>query len=259
MTTPIDNDDPISLPPLAPIPPCLSTPENIRSLAYNRDVSDTELIAVSNWIAATSNRVEIASNLFSLAVNAGNCRLVKTVWPYLDPEEAAKDAVHAIHTGAVRSDPDMIGTVLQLAPLTDLNDAARFAASFTHVGAMATLLRHARALPERQVERALVEAAIWYACRAVSVEMVTFLIREAGAECTQVHMAATIAGGSSRLRRNEVEVLACRIIETMLAHSEHCRADLITHGPSLLARCIEAGSQTHLSPPSRTRRARLRA
>lgn len=241
MTTPTDNDDLETPLPLLPIPICLSTPDHIRSLAYNQSDNNSQLALVSDWLTATVNRFPIAANLFSLAVSAGNCRLVRVVWPHLNPAEAPQDAEHAVHTAALRYDAHMIGAILELAPETDMNDAVRFAASFTHVGAMDALLRHARSLPDRQVEKTLVEAAMWRACRAVSVDMVRHLILHFGAECSHVHMQATIGGGSCRLRRNELEVLASRIIETMLAHSELCRADLFNHGPSLLTRCIEAG------------------
>lgn len=243
MTTDNFKHDPTTLPtlPLLPTPLCLSTPELIRQLAYDRDVPERDLTLVGEWLGAATNRFVIGANLFSLAVSAGNCRLVRAVWPHLDPEEAAKDAEHAVHTGAVRCDAEMIGTILELAPQTDLNDAVRFAASFTHVGAIDTLLRHARSLPDRQVEKTLIEAALWRACRAVSVDIVTHLIVHLGAECSHAHLVAAISGGSCRLRRSELEVLACRIVDTMLANSELCRADLYNHGPALLARCIEQG------------------
>jgi hypothetical protein len=206
----------------------------------------------------------MASTLFSLAAHAGNCRLVRAVWPHLAPSELSNhDAVQAFHSAAVRSDSDMIATCARDCTAHDLSDARECrGVVWSHVGAIDMLLRHARVHADRETERALVETALWRTRVAPSkVAVVEFLIVSATApsarKCT---WRQVIAGGSRRMRRNEVELLHVSIIETMLAHvGALSQRDLITHGPTLLARCIEMGPQAHSFACSRTRRACVRA
>lgn len=229
---------------LLPIPPCLATHERIRSLALNLHLSTCQLTEITTWLAfaASSNQFKVASTLFSLAAHAGNCRLVRAVWPHLAPSELSNhEAVQAFHSAAVKSDSNMIATLLEIVPDLDLSDSVSVAASFGHTRAIDMLLRHARVHTDRETERALVETALWRACCTAKVAVVEFLIERHGAEASHEHMLQVISGGPRRMRRNEVELLVCSIVETMLATSPLCRSALVARGPTLLARCVEMG------------------